>query len=140
MSETTTRIEVTGNIIVHHPARLPQNHPTGMFEWSAFGANYPDTACDNGLCSDYDGNWTSAGIPCPFCNPSAFYEYQWGGGWTVPTCLECQEKLPPKSPLTFHDGPGLTFSADCAKCQAHTTTLMRDYETDRDDIDVWVAA
>jgi hypothetical protein len=116
------------------------NHPEGQFEWSAFGANYPDTECVDGVCADLDADWsTNAGIPCPFCNSSAFFEYQWGGGWIVPTCYECQEKLPSKTPLTFHDGPGLTFSADCPKCQAHATTLMREYDTDRDDVEVWEA-
>lgn len=118
---------------------LPGNHPTGMFEWSAFGANYSDTSCDGGLCSDHDGNWTSAEIPCPFCCPAAFFEYQWGGGWIVPTCAECEEKLPPKTPLTFHDGYALTFSADCPKCQAQTTTLMREYDTHLADVEAWVA-
>ncbi len=62
----------------------------GVLTWSAFGASYPDTVCSSALdwtdCDyepiailcDADDDHRPKDIPCPFCNPDGFIEYQWG--------------------------------------------------------------
>lgn len=109
---------------------LDSDHPIGMFEWSAFGAWYPDTSCDNGICTDHDGSWTFQGIPCPFCCPAAFWEYQWGGGYVIPTCGNCLAHLPSGTVIKFHDGQSLTWTAQCPGCRSSQPILMREYEAE----------
>jgi hypothetical protein len=108
------------------------NHPVGQFQWSAFGATYEDTICVDGNLGDLDDDGrTSAGIPCPFCNPGAYFEYQWGGGYVHPTCATCKMRLPEKAgTVTFHDGVALTWTGDCPTCGPDQPVLMRDYEAE----------
>ena len=94
----------------------------GDFQWSAFGADPPDTACSTSLAwkrgkkpktpvlCDVNKNNKPSDIPCPMCNPKGFEKY-----------LEVPEKYvwvwPDRTPLTknteihFHDGDILTWSA-----------------------------
>ena len=102
------------------------DHPDGMFEWSAFGANYMDTYCVDGMLYDADSE-TGGDIPCPFCSPAAHWEYEFDGTYVSPTCSKCEKVLPNHTPLTFHDGKGLSFSADCPTC-GRQKMLYRDYE------------
>lgn len=59
----------------------------GNLEWSAFGATYMDTVCasalewpdghkERGLC-DADNDFRPGDVPCPFCDPDLFIDYQW---------------------------------------------------------------
>ena len=106
----------------------PSNHPEGMFEWSAFGAPYMDTYCQEGTLFDADSE-TGGDIPCPFCDPAGHWEYEFDGGYVAPTCTNCEQILPDGTALIFHDGRGLTFSADCPIC-GHQRMLYRDYYQD----------
>ncbi len=100
-------------------------HPDGMFEWSAFGAPYMDTYCHEGMLFDADSE-TGGEIPCPFCDPTSHWEYEFEGGYVAPTCALCQQILPDGTALRFHDGKGLRCSADCPRC-GHQPMLYRDY-------------
>lgn len=104
----------------------PDNHPVGMFEWSAFGAPYMDTYCIEGTLFDADSE-TGGDIPCPFCDPAGHWDYEFDGSYVAPTCSKCEDILPNLTPLTFHDGHGLKFSTDCPKC-GHQPMLYRDHE------------
>lgn len=112
--------------------------PGGMFQWSAFGANYMDTYCQGGQLFDADSN-TGGEIPCPFCDPAGFWDYEGGDSETIPTCEKCESKLPDHTPLTFHDGAGLTMTAACPTC-GDQTMLWREYDFDAPDFKVWESA
>lgn len=117
------------------------NHPLGMFEWSEFGAWYPDTYCEEGMLFDADSN-NGGEIPCMFCNPAAYWEYRFDGGYVSPTCSKCEMILPNKTPLVFHDGETLKFSACCPRC-GDQPMLYRDYENVDDystEPEAWVSA
>lgn len=105
---------------------LDPNHPTGMFEWSEFGANYMDTYCEGGMLFDADSN-LGGEIPCMFCNPAAYWEYRFEGGYVSPTCSKCEHILPNATPLRFIDGETLKFRANCPSC-GDRPMLYRDYE------------
>lgn len=112
----------------------------GDLEWSAFGADYPDTVCssavtweserDNpgdGVLCDADDEFRPKDIPCPFCLPIAFLEYQSGGRGVEPTCRECLTRLTPEA-VTFHDGQALTWTVACPTCGEPKPGLMREYD------------
>lgn len=96
----------------------------GPFEWSAFGASYPDTSCENGTCLDLDSLSTAAGIPCPFCRPVDFFDYHWGESGLEPTCASCSTRLTSQG-LVFHDGAALTWSVWCTTCDRRQPARMR---------------
>jgi len=62
--------------------------PGRFMKWSAFGATYPDTVCATALewpdgafpglvLCDLDDDGRARGeIPCPFCDPNGFNEYE----------------------------------------------------------------
>lgn len=62
----------------------------GQLIWSAFGARYPDSVCSSALdwtgCDyepvatlcDADDDFRPKDVPCPFCNPVGFIDYEWG--------------------------------------------------------------
>lgn len=120
--------------VVLEPEKCP-----GRLEWSAFGARYPDTVCssvlewedgegpDDGYLCDADDDLRCKDIPCPFCNPASFAEYEFGGGYVIPTCATCEQMLPPLTPIDFHDGRGLKMTATCPTC-GRCNVLARDYE------------
>lgn len=112
----------------------------GWLLWSAFGAWYPDSVCSSvltwenpadhpgsGYLCDADDDLRCKDVPCPFCLPESFTEYEWGGGYVVPTCATCEAMLPPGTPIDYHDGPALTFTATCPT-DGRSNVLMRDYE------------
>lgn len=60
----------------------------GHLTWSAFGAYYPDTVCATALewnpgtdpgavLCDADDDFRPKDVPCPFCAPDRFIDYQW---------------------------------------------------------------
>lgn len=60
----------------------------GQMAWSAFGAYYPDTVCATALewnpgtdpgavLCDADDDFRPKDVPCPFCAPDRFIDYQW---------------------------------------------------------------
>lgn len=118
--------------------REPESCP-GHLTWSAFGAHYPDTVCssvldwtgvddapgDGWLC-DADDDFRCKDIPCPFCNPRSFSEYLWEGGYIVPTCATCEQMLPAGTPIDFHDGQALSWTATCPT-DGRCNVLARDY-------------
>ena len=98
------------------------------FDWSAFGARYPDTTCIGGICADLDlDHSTNAGIPCPFCNPARFFEHQSEGTSVEPTCGTCRRRGLDPAALTFHDGRPLRYSVFCPTCASDQPAEMRDY-------------
>lgn len=100
---------------------------TGPFQWSAFGATYPDTACHNGVCYDLDGAGTFAGIPCPFCDPVGYFSYEFDDD-IEPTCAACLTRHTPDT-IRFHDGPSLTWTLTCTECASTQPALMRAYDS-----------
>ncbi len=93
----------------------------GHFQWSAFGATYPDTVCSSalewdegyiawGLC-DADDNFREKGVPCPFCNPEDFLEYQWGAPEERSIIWESDGTPVAGSDIHFHDGQALWWTA-----------------------------
>jgi len=103
------------------PAQCP-----GQFQWSAFGAPYSDTACQDGACLDLDDLSSTAGIPCPFCAPVPFFDYEWGGTDVEPTCSVCLTRLPVEA-VRFVDATALAWTVECTHCKATQPGLMRDY-------------
>ena len=97
----------------------------GQLRWSAFGAGYMDTECQNGDLLDLDAE-AFPGTPCPLCQPVAFFEHNWYGSETVPTCRTCLARLTPQV-VTFIDGPALTWTVDCPTCGPGQPALMRDW-------------
>lgn len=98
------------------------------FHWSAFGARYPDTVCVDGQCADLGADYsTAAGIACPFCDPSGFFDYQFGGAYTEPTCGTCGLRGIDPAEVTFHDGPALTCTVFCSRCASEQPAAMREY-------------
>lgn len=95
--------------------------------WSAFGADYMDTACVNGWLVelDYDGDG-GVDIACPFCLPAEFTRWRLDGTAVWPTCSCCLVKLPDGTAINYHDGQDLTWSARCPTCGPRFV-LMRDY-------------
>ena len=113
----------------------------GHFTWSAFGAPYPDTVCasvvqwndesyqGHGLC-DADDDFREKGVPCPFCSPESFLEYEFGVGFYVPMWSETEERVPDRTPIRFHEaGSSLWMSATHPK---HGELKVRVMEQDYD--------
>lgn len=117
---------------------LESECPGGMFQWSAFGANYPDTYCQNSVLFDADSN-RGGDIPCPFCDPNGFTDYAIAGSDTIPTCSKCETQLPNGTPLKFADGPGLSMSAPCPTCGVQDM-LWREYDPEAEGFVCWEAA
>ncbi|MGQ7313392.1 hypothetical protein ACUOFU_16925 [Microbacterium arabinogalactanolyticum] len=95
----------------------------GHLTWSAFGATYPDTVCASaltwprgyaawGLC-DADDDLREKGIPCPFCDPDGFIEYEWSvsAGETVILWASDEQAVHPDTEIHFHDGEALWWTA-----------------------------
>lgn len=94
----------------------------GHMAWSAFGAPYMDTACSSALdwseagytpvaeLCDADDDFRPRGIPCPFCDPEGFIEYQWGdrAEYAVHWADGSDAGYPE---IHFHDGEALWWSA-----------------------------
>lgn len=97
------------------------------FTWSAFGAAYPDTECQDGLLLDLDSD-RQPSDPCPMCQSASFFDQQFGGSYVVPTCARCEHLLPDGAVLQWHErGHALSASAFCPDCDKRTWTVMRDY-------------
>jgi len=95
----------------------------GHLTWSAFGANYPDTVCASaleweegyaayGLC-DADDDFREKDVPCPFCDPDAFIEYQWSvsSGEHVILWAADERAVAPETEIHFHDDTALWWTA-----------------------------
>ncbi|MFE6966944.1 hypothetical protein ACFVAJ_17670 [Agromyces sp. NPDC057679] len=94
-------------------ARMPGREPCPKnLTWSAFGATYPDTYCVDGLLYDADSN-LGGEISCPFCDPVGFTDYQFGGGYVIPLCSHGEHRIPNGTPIHYHDGDNLWWTADC---------------------------
>jgi hypothetical protein len=96
----------------------------GHLQWSAFGAGYPDSVCASvlewtdgyqgyGLC-DADDDFREKDIPCPFCDPDSFIDYQWnvGGGEHVILWESDETAVHPDTEIHFHDGQALWWTAN----------------------------
>jgi len=95
----------------------------GNLQWSAFGASYPDTVCasvitwadgykGHGLC-DADDDLREKDVPCPFCDPDCFIDYEWSvsGGETVILWEQDERAVHPDTEIHFHDGDALWWTA-----------------------------
>ena len=95
----------------------------GNLQWSAFGASYPDTVCASsltwpeghqgyGLC-DADDDLREKDVPCPFCDPDGFIDYQWSvsDGETVILWEQDEQAVHPDTEIHFHDGEALWWTA-----------------------------
>lgn len=99
-----------------------------QLEWSAFGADYMDTACVEGTLYDLDCDAGGFGeIPCPFCRPADFIDYYVDGTTIAPTCTVCQQPLPSRTAIAYHDGKSLRASATCPTCGPRLVEL-REYD------------
>lgn len=100
-----------------------QEECPGHLTWSAFGATYPDTVCASaltwpdghrgyGLC-DADADFREGDVPCPFCDPDSFIDYQWsvGTGETVILWETDEQAVHPDTEIHFHDGQALWWTA-----------------------------
>lgn len=97
----------------------------GHLTWSAFGAPYPDSVCSSVLdwseteepapvatLCDADDDFRPKDIPCPFCDPSGFIEYQWGSGDEHIVLWERDETpVADDVEIHFHDGKSLWWTA-----------------------------
>lgn len=111
-------------------AAPPKEACPDHLQWSAFGADYMDTACVNGWLIDLDHDGVGcADIPCPFCQPPEFTQWRLAGTAVWPTCSCCLVKLPDGTAINYHDGKALTWSAHCPTCGPRFV-LMRDYGDD----------
>lgn len=126
----------------------------GHFQWSAFGAPYPDTVCADALdwsdvedgfpgpvLCDADDDLRPKDIPCPMHDWVGFWEYQFGGGYTIPLCAVDEARLPDGTRINFHDGYALSWTAICPD-HGNQKVLMRDYSergahVDLDSIPEW---
>lgn len=110
---------------------LAKEECPGDFSWSAFGADYPDTQCDGGRLVDMD-SLTISEIPCPFDNPEAFTEYQFGDP-TFPECSRCSRILPVGTEIHYHEGDNgsLWWSAACPDCGLQRVNMV-DHGDDAD--------
>lgn len=93
----------------------------GNLTWSAFGATYPDTVCasvltwadgyqGSGLC-DADDDFRERDVPCPFCSPEAFIEYEWGEPQDYLLLWASDESPADGVEIHFHDGQALWWTA-----------------------------
>ncbi|MFL2002338.1 hypothetical protein [Microbacterium sp. A1-JK] len=95
----------------------------GHLTWSAFGARYPDTVCASvldwtgvepgwGLC-DADDDFRPKDVPCPFCDPDAFIDYQWSvsDGEHVVLWETDETAVHPDTQIHFHDAQALWWTA-----------------------------
>lgn len=95
----------------------------GHLRWSAFGASYPDTVCASvlqwpaghegtGLC-DADDAFREKEVPCPFCDPDGFIDYEWNvaGGEHVILWATDEVAVYPDTEIHFHDGEALWWTA-----------------------------
>jgi len=109
----------------------------GHFQWSAFGASYPDTVCATildwsevpegspgaTLC-DADDDYRSGDIPCPMHDWARFWDYQFGE-YYIPLCPVEEHRLPDGTEINFHDAQALWWSASCPD-HGPQRILMRD--------------
>ena len=110
---------------------LAKEECPGDFLWSAFGADYPDTQCENGRLVDMDSGNISE-IPCPFDDSEAFTEYQFGDP-TLPECSRCSRILPVGTEIHYHEGDygSLWWSAACPDCGLQRVNMV-DHSDDED--------
>lgn len=111
---------------------LSKEECPGDFLWSAFGANYPDTQCQNGQLVDMDSLNISE-IPCPYCNPGSFTEYMFDLP-TIPECAACAGMLPLGTEIHYHenDQGSLWWSASCPACGLQRVNMV-DHGDDEDE-------
>lgn len=109
----------------------------GHLTWSAFGASYPDSACSSALdwsdCDytpvaelcDADDDYRPKGVPCPFCDPKGFTEYEFAEA----TALWASDESPvlAGTEIHYHDGRSLTWTATHPE-RGEETVLMRQME------------
>ena len=109
----------------------PVEECPGWFQWSAFGASYPDTYCVDGVLFDADADGGGAGgdIPCPFLDADGFTEWMIGGMYRQPICSVCQQSIPNDAKIDYHDGHALTWTATCPN-DGRVFVLMYDYEAE----------
>ena len=99
----------------------PTEKCPGHLEWSAFGAWYPDTACSTALdwtgsvepgtptLCDADDDYRPKDIPCPFCDPEGFTQYQFAEA--TPLWATDESPVPAGTEIHYHDGKALTWTA-----------------------------
>lgn len=94
----------------------------GHWQWSAFGATYPDTVCATALVwregddpgavlCDADDEFRPRDVPCPACDPEGYTQYHWGDAGAYAVIWADGTSADPVPPLTFHDGTALTWTA-----------------------------
>lgn len=117
----------------------------GYLQWSAFGARYPDTVCSSALdwskagyepiatLCDADDDFRPKDVPCPFCDPDGFLDYEWGGAWTVPCWDDDKTRVPDRVSIHFHDGDALRFTATDPSTGTERQVMFRDCENDAAD-------
>lgn len=115
----------------------------GWLTWSAFGSSYPDTACSKSLewgegdepasptLCDADDDLRPKDIPCPFCSPESFTEYEFGGGYIVALCSEGEHLLADGTEIHYHDAESLWWSATCSE-HGEQKVLMPDMSEQAD--------
>ena len=112
----------------------------GWLAWSAFGANYPDTACStiltwedprdhpgNGYLCDADDDLRCKDVPCPFCRPQMFMEYQFSEA--TPLWAADETPVAEGTEIHFHDAPALWWTATHPE-RGEERVLMREIEDD----------
>lgn len=97
----------------------------GWFQWSAFGARYPDTSCaattngyflDTGepigpYLQDADRDDVQQDLPCPFCAPESFLETYYPPGEHHVLWAYDETPVPDGTEIHFHDGEALWWTA-----------------------------
>lgn len=95
------------------------------FQWSAFGARYPDTSCaatTNGYFLDtgesigpylQDGyrDEVQQDIPCPFCAPESFLEHYYPADEHHTLWASDETPVPTGTEIHFHDAEALWWTA-----------------------------
>lgn len=113
----------------------------GHLEWSAFGATYMDTVCSNSLnweagedpgaeLCDADNGFRPSGTPCPLCDSEGFQEWLgWRDGLTKLLWSKDEQPVAEETPITFHDGKALTWTAIHPE-RGEETVLAREDDSD----------
>mgnify|MGYP001614826056 CR=1 FL=1 len=96
----------------------------GHLTWSAFGAYYPDTVCATALewnpgtdpgavLCDADDDFRPKDVPCPFCAPDRFIDYQWAVSLGEHVILWATDEtaVHPDTDIHFHDAQALWWTA-----------------------------
>ena len=111
----------------------------GHLTWSAFGAPYPDSVCSTVLnwtgvrepasptLCDADDDFRPKDIPCPFCDPAGFTDYQFSEA--TPLWATDETPVAQGTEIHYHDGQALTWTATHPD-RGEETVLMREMEDD----------